>query len=101
MRFGGTIPGRGGLSFAALLLAGFVAGGRAMAADSSPPAAAQVLSTLIVSPDLDSELAKFKRVRMPFHARALNARERKMIGKLVNACRAVDQIYWQQSDPDG
>jgi hypothetical protein len=24
-----------------------------------------------------------------------------MVGKLVEACRDLDQIYWQQSDPDG
>jgi hypothetical protein len=93
-------PGRVVASFALVLLAGLMAGGRAGAAHLSAAAPTR-LSALIVSPDLAGELAKFKRVRMPFDARALNARERKMIGKLVEACRDIDQIYWQQSDPDG
>jgi hypothetical protein len=101
MRIGSSSPGRAVTSLAALLLAGFVAGGHA--AGVEPPRAAMppVLSTLRVAPDLAGEIAKFKRVRMPFDTRGLNARERKMIGKLVEACRDVDQIYWQQSDPDG
>ena len=71
-----------------------------MAADTPPAAAPPALGTLIVAPDLADELAKFKRVRMPFDAAALNARERRMIGKLVEACRYLDRIYWQQSDPE-
>ena len=82
------------------LLAG-IAGG-AFAAEAAPtPAPAPAIGTLVVAPDLASELAKFKRVRMPFDSSALSARERKMIGKLVQACRLLDRIYWQQSDPDG
>jgi hypothetical protein len=80
--------------FAATVLAGFLAGGHAVAADGA-------VSIAEVAPDLADELAKFKRVRMPFDATALNARERKMIGKLVEACRYLDRIFWQQSDPDG
>ena len=87
--------------FGAMVLACSVADDRAVGAGSPPAAAASALSTLIVAPDLAHELAKFRRVRMPFDATALNARERKMIGKLVEACRYVDRIYWQQSDPDG
>ena len=70
-------------------------------AAGAAPAPAPALSTLVVAPDLAGELAKFKRVRMPFDASALNARERSMIGKLVAASRYIDRIYWQQSDPDG
>jgi hypothetical protein len=72
-----------------------------MAADSPPAAPAPALATLTVAPDLADELAKFKRVPMPFDVAALNARERRMIGKLVEACRYLDRIYWQQSDPAG
>jgi hypothetical protein len=72
-----------------------------MAADSPPAAPAPALGTLTVAPDLADELAKFKRVAMPFDVAALNARERSMIGKLVEACRYLDRIYWQQSDPAG
>jgi hypothetical protein len=72
-----------------------------MAADSPPAAPAAALGTLTVAPDLADELAKFKRVPMPFDVATLNARERSMIGKLVEACRYLDRIYWQQSDPAG
>jgi hypothetical protein len=81
--------------FAATVVAGVLAGGHAVAADGTAPVATAV------APDLADELAKFKRVRMPFDAKGLNARERKMIGKLVDACRYLDRIYWQQSDPAG
>jgi hypothetical protein len=81
--------------FAAAVLAGVLMGGHAVAADGSAAVPAQV------APDLAGELTKFKRVRMPFDAAPLNARGRKMIGKLVEACRYLDRIYWQQSDPDG
>ena len=86
---------------AAMVFAGVMAGACAAGADSAAAATAPALSTLIVAPDLAGELAKFKRVRMPFDATALNARERRMIGKLVEACRYVDRIYWQQTDPVG
>jgi hypothetical protein len=88
----------------ALMFAGLTAGERIARADSAAPAAPAAppaLNTLTVAPDLAAELAKFKRVRMPFDATALSARERRMVGKLVDACRYLDRIYWQQSDPAG
>ncbi|HEY4973020.1 MAG TPA: hypothetical protein VII41_05385, partial [Steroidobacteraceae bacterium] len=78
---------------ATALFTALLAGAHAVAADGA--------ATALVAPDLAEQLAKFKRVRMPFDATALNARERKMIGKLVEACRYLDRLYWQQSDPDG
>jgi hypothetical protein len=81
--------------FASVMFAG------TLAADSPPAAPAPALGTLTVATDLADELAKFKRVPMPFDVAALNARERSMIGKLVEACRYLDRIYWQQSDPAG
>src|SRR5579872_4317741 len=54
-----------------------------------------------VVPDLDQRLAKFRRVEMPFHAASLTAREVKMVNKLVDASRYLEQIYWRQMDPDG
>ena len=88
-------------SIGAIWFAGLMAGEQTAGADSTTAAAAPALGTLIVAPDLASELAKFKRVRMPFDTTALNARERRMVGKLVEACRYLDRIYWQQSDPAG
>jgi hypothetical protein len=84
----------------ALLFAGLTDGERTARAESAA-AASPALSTLTVAPDLPAELAKFKRVRMPFDAKGLSARERSMVGKLVDACRYLDRIYWQQSDPVG
>jgi len=51
--------------------------------------------------DLDQRLAKFRRVEMPFHSADLTAREVKMVGKLVDASRHLEEIYWRQMDPDG
>src|SRR5262245_59078182 len=56
---------------------------------------------LKVSPDLDQQLAKFRRVPMPFDAKGLSARERQMVEKLVLACRYLENIFWRQSDPEG
>jgi hypothetical protein len=54
-----------------------------------------------IVPDLDQRLAKFRRVEMPFHSASLNAREVSMVGKLVDASRHLEEIYWRQIDPDG
>jgi hypothetical protein len=54
-----------------------------------------------VVPDLAQRLAKFRRVQIPFHPAGLTAREIKMVGKLVDASRYLEQIYWRQIDPDG
>lgn len=54
-----------------------------------------------VIPDLDQQLAKFRRVEMPFHSTGLTAREVKMVDKLVDASRYLEEIYWRQVDPDG
>ncbi len=54
-----------------------------------------------VASDLDQRLTKFVRVQMPFRANALAPRERKMIDKLVDASRYLEDIYWRQIDPEG
>ena len=54
-----------------------------------------------VAPDLEQRLARFQRVQMPFNSAGLNAREKKMVGKLVDACRYLEDIYWRQNDPEG
>lgn len=38
---------------------------------------------------------------MPFNRAALSLREQQLVEKLVDACNALEQIYWRQSDPDG
>ena len=54
-----------------------------------------------VAPDLALRLAKFRRVDMPFHSAGLTVREKQLVGKLVDACRYLEDIYWRQSDPEG
>src|SRR5580698_5981166 len=54
-----------------------------------------------VVPDLAQRLAKFRQVQMPLHSEGLTARERKLVDKLVDACRYLEEIYWRQIDPDG
>lgn len=54
-----------------------------------------------VVPDLDQRLTKFRRVEMPFHSTGLTAREVKLVEKLVDASRYLEEIYWRQLDPDG
>ena len=53
-----------------------------------------------VVPDLAQRLAKFRRVDMPFHSAGLTAREKKMVDKLVDASRNLEDIYWRQNDPE-
>src|SRR6266481_485188 len=53
-----------------------------------------------VVPDLEQRLAKFQRVQMPFNSARLTPREKKMVGKLVEACRYLEDIYWRQNDPE-
>ena len=57
-------------------------------------------STMTVVPDLAQRLAKFRRVDMPFHSAGLTAREKKLVAKLVDASRYLEDIYWRQSDPE-
>src|ERR1700722_3257763 len=59
------------------------------------------IQDLVISPNLMEELAKFKPVQMPFDSANLTARERQMVGKLVEASQNLESIYWRQSDPEG
>jgi hypothetical protein len=54
-----------------------------------------------VSANLNSELSKFKKVRMSFNSAGLTSRERRMVLKLVEASQYLESIYWRQSDPEG
>jgi len=56
---------------------------------------------LVIAPNLETEVAKFKTVQMPFDTARLSERERQMVGKLVEACQYLESIYWRQSDPEG
>ncbi len=58
-------------------------------------------ANLKVVPDLPQRLAKWRRTEMPFHSEGLSARELKMVNKLVDACRFLEDIFWRQNDPEG
>ncbi|HEV3455515.1 MAG TPA: Zn-dependent hydrolase [Thermoanaerobaculia bacterium] len=77
------------------------AAGRAPAAAPSgvPAAATAALSPADAAPDLAQRLAKWKPVEMPWTGAGLSAGERKLVDKLVEACRQLESIYWRQSDP--
>ena len=51
--------------------------------------------------DFDAILAKWKPVQMPFNPEGLSERQRQSVQKLVDASRYLEEIYWQQSDPEG
>ncbi len=52
-----------------------------------------------VVPDLARRLARFRSVQMPLPA-GLTVKERKMVGKLAEACEYLESIYWRQIDPE-
>src|SRR6266516_4234100 len=73
--------------------------GAALPNDLPAVDAAAMLKT--AAPDLPKRIARFKPVRMPFDAAGLSANERQMIDQLVVASRALESMYWRQSDPVG
>ena len=91
------------LRFAIVIVLLVVAGVRAQrgnaTADLPPVDAAAMLKT--AKPDIAQRLTRFKQVRMPFDASGLSPRERQMIDQLVVASRALESMYWRQSDPAG
>jgi hypothetical protein len=64
-----------------------------------PPPGADPLAGIAVVPDLTARLAGWKPVEMPFDDRSLTTRERELVDQLVEASRALEDIYWRQSDP--
>src|SRR5215468_1021226 len=50
--------------------------------------------------DLKQRLLKFRQVNIPFRTANLTPREERMILKLVDASRYLDDIYWRQIDPE-
>lgn len=57
-------------------------------------------SRMAVASDLTERLAKWREVRMPFDSKGLSAREVKLVEKLVDASRYLEEIFWQQNDPE-
>ncbi len=52
-----------------------------------------------VVPDLARRVARFRSVQMPLPP-SLTVKERKLAGKLVEACQFLESIYWRQIDPE-
>ena len=52
-----------------------------------------------VTPDLARRVARFRSVQMPLPP-GLTVKERKLAGKLVEACQYLESIYWRQIDPE-
>jgi hypothetical protein len=50
---------------------------------------------------LAQRLAQWKTVEMPAPSASLSTREREMMSHLVDACRLLNEVYWQQSDRAG
>lgn len=53
------------------------------------------------SGDFARLLARWKQVQMPNDSPGLDARQKQVVDKLAAACRELELIYWQQSDPQG
>ena len=51
--------------------------------------------------DVVAALSRFRAVPMPFDATALSPRERQLVGRLADATRLLDELFWEQSDPEG
>jgi hypothetical protein len=83
-----------------LLLFSLVILARVKGRPVAPQQKRPVSTTPEAEPDLSDRLKKWQVVRMPFNATSLSARERKLIEKLVDASRYLDDIFWRQSDPE-
>jgi hypothetical protein len=91
-----------GVTALAIFLWTLRATGAQKASATQPKTAAKLdTATLVVPPNLSTQLAKFKPVRMPFDSSRLTPRERQLVAKLVEACQSLESIYWRQSDPEG
>jgi hypothetical protein len=68
-------------------------------AATAKAAGADPLAGVVIAPDLAERLARWKPVEMPFDDRNLTPRERELVEKLVEASRALEDVYWRQGDP--
>src|SRR5215472_3722964 len=68
-------------------------------AEAKPKTMEQCVIYEPIHVDLTAEVAKFQLVSMPFSVTGLSPTEQKMVYKLVEASRYVDDLYWRQSDP--
>jgi hypothetical protein len=50
--------------------------------------------------NIGAQLAKFRRIDIPFSTAGLSSREVRLVRKLVEASQYLESIYWRQSDPE-
>src|SRR6058998_909605 len=62
--------------------------------------AAEVIRAQVDFPQLEKQLAQWKVVRMPFDSKGLTPNQVKAVGKLVEACHYLENIFLRQSDPE-
>jgi hypothetical protein len=67
------------------------------AADSSAPATAAT----IAPGDYSALVKRYHTVDMHFDSSALSERQKQLVAKLAEATRLLDELFWEQSDPDG
>jgi hypothetical protein len=64
-----------------------------------------LLGVLILLPlsgaDLDSALAPWKLLPVPYVSQGLDGKEKQVVEKLVEASRWLERIYWEQGDLEG
>ena len=53
------------------------------------------------SADYTALLARYHTVQMSFDASTLTDREKQLVAKLAEATRLIDELFWEQSDPEG
>jgi hypothetical protein len=51
--------------------------------------------------DMNSALAEWQPVKMPFDSTGLTVKQKQMVDELVRASQQLDLMYWHQSDPEG
>jgi hypothetical protein len=59
-----------------------------------------LLAVPLCALDVDSILAQWKPIPMHFQSQGLDANDKKIVEKLVEASRWLEGIYWEQGDPE-
>jgi hypothetical protein len=74
------------------------------APDATPPAATPSAAARAVAAalaDYGPQLARFREVNMPYDASALTPKQQQLVAKLLEATRGLEELFWEQSDPEG
>jgi hypothetical protein len=71
------------------------------ACSKTPNAAAPATAPAATAVDYGPQLARFREVKMPYDVSALTPNQEQMVAKLLQATRLLDDLFWEQSDPEG